>query len=66
MSIAEDYFDFLDLPDDEPSDEIICRYCDQGYLTWGETIDGWRLFDEHGRQHRCRDVEVTADNFPAV
>ena len=32
-----------------------CKYCNSTGFEWGETANGWRLFDEKtGKEHACK------------
>jgi hypothetical protein len=36
---------------------ITCKYCGHGPLWWAQHSDGdpWRLYDENGRVHKCKE-----------
>lgn len=34
---------------------VTCRRCHKEGLSWAETQAGWRLFDEDGNPHHCRE-----------
>lgn len=31
----------------------VCNRCRTGGLSWRQFVEGWRLVDSHGQQHRC-------------
>lgn len=35
-----------------PAPSVTCRYCSRSGLVWGNTSEGYRLF-ENGKQHVC-------------
>lgn len=39
-----------------------CRHCGKGGLHWEELENGWALFDDNYRRHKC-DMKRVADDF---
>jgi hypothetical protein len=69
------YDDYCDSMDDyafgfpsyeENRDNRRCRYCEEGDLHWEETNNGWRLFDDEGDMHDCRQQPASIDDFEDV
>ena len=54
MGEMADYY--LESEPDDWEDEAgtTCRYCSEGNLWWEETSKGWRLFNEDGIVHTCK------------
>lgn len=50
---------FLDPEDDNGPASTACRYCLAGSLYWFETDHGWRLGDQHGNLHTCREYKAS-------
>lgn len=58
---AEDWMpDYFDSYDEE---DAYCKFCDCDGLHWEETATGWRLFDDEGSLHDCRNEPAGADEF---
>ena len=52
---AEDYFDPYGSPDDEEGNErsVECNRCGKSCLHWEQTENGWALYTENGKRHKC-------------
>lgn len=35
-----------------------CKYCGCKHLAWGETDFGWRLYNEQGEIHSCKEYQT--------
>jgi len=48
---AEDYFDEYGY---DYNEEVECKFCGKGGLSWEEGCGGWVLLDRKGEIHKCK------------
>lgn len=54
------YYLSQELDDDcftEEEHTVTCKYCGKAGFQWKETEAGWRLHDEEGELHRCKEYK---------
>jgi hypothetical protein len=58
---AEDYFDVWGDPDEFNESGVACRRCGAVYLEWRNREGRWRLYDDFGKLHQCRQNSALDD-----
>ena len=64
---AEDYFDVFGYDGD--NEEVECKFCGKGGLSWEEDCGGWVLIDHKGGIHKCspaRLARTQAEDFDDI
>lgn len=49
-------------PDDVEAFQSCCKFCGSTEVTWFETPQGWRLFNDNGARHVC-DASADFENL---
>jgi len=54
MLIEQGFQNMIDGMDEEPWTRA-CKYCDERDLHWRQLAEGWRLFNDLGEMHSCKE-----------